>query len=180
LVVTNPAMRDARLKSWFSPHIDINYCACENFTKYLNICQCFSCSNLMISCPWFGLDGGYKSVHERCLSRVMIRPPHRYELLCAWKFHQVFKYKPMSLLYTSYIYVQNKWCHAIDLVLLVVTNRSMRGVCLESRFSPHVDINYCAHEKFHRALLIRLLSCISFVWNMMLKLLFILPQLRGS
>jgi hypothetical protein len=134
----------------------------------------------MISCPWFGLVVGYKSVHERRLSWVMIRPLHRNELLCVWKFHQVFKYKSMSLLYASYIHVKIKLWHALDLVLLVVTNRSIRGICLESQFGPHVDTNYRAHGNFHRASHIWLISCISFMWNMMLKLLCVLPQLRGS
>jgi hypothetical protein len=133
----------------------------------------------MISCPWFGLVGGYKLVYERRLSWVTIWPSHRYKLLCAWKFHQVSKYKSMFTLYASYIHVQIKWFQAFDLVLLVITNRSMRGVCLESRFSPHVDINYCAHGNFHQASYIRL-SCILFMWNTMLKLLFALPQLRSS
>jgi hypothetical protein len=45
----------------------------------------YLCSNEMMSCPWFGLVGGYTSVNERCLSRVTIQPPHRYKLLCAWR-----------------------------------------------------------------------------------------------
>jgi hypothetical protein len=58
--------------------------------------------------------------------RVTIGPPHGYKLLCTWKFHQVFKYKSMFTSYALYIHVQIKSCHALDLVLLVVTNRSMR------------------------------------------------------
>jgi hypothetical protein len=132
-----------------------------------------------MSCSWFGLVGGYKSVYERRLSLVTIRLPHRYKLLCALKFHQVFKYKSMFALYTSYVHAQNWWYHALDLVLLVVTNRSMRDACLESGFGPHVDTNYCVHQNFHLASHIRL-SYISFMWNMMLKLLCVLTQLRGS
>jgi hypothetical protein len=64
--------------------------------------------------------------------------------------------------------------HALNLILLVVTNRSKRDICLESLFGLHVDTNYCVHENFHLASHIRLLSCISFVWNMMLKLLYYL------
>jgi hypothetical protein len=41
LVVTNRSMRYARLESWFIPHVDINYCARENFTGRLNISPCF-------------------------------------------------------------------------------------------------------------------------------------------
>jgi hypothetical protein len=78
--------------------------------------------------------------------------------LCAWKFHQVFKYKSISLLCVSYIHIQIKACHALDLALLVVTNWSMRDVCIESRFSPHIDTNYCVRRNFNRCLNISLFS----------------------
>jgi hypothetical protein len=38
--------------------------------------------------------------------------------------------------------------HTLDLVLLVVTNRSMRDANLESRFGLHIDTNYFVHENF--------------------------------
>jgi hypothetical protein len=38
----------------------------------------------------------------------MIRLPHGYELLCAWKFYLVFKYKSIFALYVSYIRVEIK------------------------------------------------------------------------
>jgi hypothetical protein len=140
LVVTNRSMRDVNLELRFGPHIDTNYCACEN--KYLNICLCFACMrhilmlkfddimSLIRSCCWLQIGPWEPLVSSHDSA------PHRYKLLCAWKFHQVFKCKSMSLLYASYIHVQIKLCHALDLVLLVITNRSIRGVCLESRFDP--------------------------------------------
>jgi hypothetical protein len=41
-LITNRSMRDAHLESQFEPHIDINYYARRNFTKYFNITLCSS------------------------------------------------------------------------------------------------------------------------------------------
>jgi hypothetical protein len=38
------------------------------------------------------------------------------------------------------------------MILLVVINRSIRDVCLESRFGSHIDTNYCAHKNFIKCL----------------------------
>jgi hypothetical protein len=40
----------------------------------------------IISCPWFGLVGGYKLAYKILLSRVMIWSPRWYELLWVWDF----------------------------------------------------------------------------------------------
>jgi hypothetical protein len=116
--------------------------------------------------PWFGLGGGYKSVNERRSSRVTIWPPHRYKLLCTWEFHQVFKYVSMFPLYASHVHAQIWWYHVLDLVLLVVINRSMRDTCLESQFDSHIDTNYCVHENFIKCLNISFcLPSLSYVHN---------------
>jgi hypothetical protein len=145
----NQHMRDSCLESWFGLYVDTNYC--EYGISSFNL-------SLKLEYP-FGLVGVYKSIYERCSSWIMIQPPHGYKLLCAWKkIHQVFKNKSMFASYASYIHVQIKSYHALDLVLLVVTNRSMRDVYQESRFGPHIDTNYCTYGNIHLASHIQLLS----------------------
>jgi hypothetical protein len=73
------------------------------------------------------------------------------------------KYLNMSMfpLYVSHVHVQIWWYHALDSVLLVVTNQFMRDTCLESRFGHHMDMNYCVHENFIKCLNISL--CLSYM-----------------
>jgi hypothetical protein len=111
---------------------------------------------VIISYYWFGLVGGYKSVNETFVSWVTIQPSHRYKLLCAWKLHKVFKYMSMFPSYVSHVHTQIWWYHALDSVLLVVTKQSIRDTCLESRFDPHIDTNYCVHANFIKCLNISL------------------------
>jgi hypothetical protein len=46
-------------------------------------------------------------------------------------------------LHASYNHVQSRCYH--DLILSMVTYRSMRDPSLESQFGLHIDTNYCAH-----------------------------------
>jgi hypothetical protein len=70
----------------------------------------------------------------------------------------VFKYKSISLLCVSYIHIQIKAWHALDLILLVVTNWSMRDIYIKSQFGPHIDTNYCVRRNFNKCLNISLFS----------------------
>jgi hypothetical protein len=91
---------------------------------------------MMISCLWFGLIGRYKfgliGLHELI------------PIIVSMRFHHLIS--------------QIRLSHAHDLVLLVVINR---GVCLESRFDPHIDTNYCVHKIFIKCLNISL--CLPYV-----------------
>jgi hypothetical protein len=64
------------------------------------------------------------------------------------------------------------------LILLMVTNWSMRVGCLESQFGLHIDTHYCAHENFTKYLNISL--CLSYMRHMfILKFNDIMPLIRS-
>ena len=61
------------------------------FYVFLALCMSYMhIKNLVMSCPLFGLVGGYKSVNERRTSRVTIQSAPWYKLLWACTVHHTY------------------------------------------------------------------------------------------
>jgi hypothetical protein len=150
----------------------------------ISLCFLYMCHIFMFklyeSCPWFDLVSDYKSVYERHLSRVMIQP-HIDINYCV---HENF----IKCLNTSpcFPYIWHILMFKLDDAMPWFGLPGGCKLVYERRLSrvmicpPPYRYKLLRTWDFHIASHIQLLLCISFMWNMMLKLLCVLPQLHGS